>query len=95
MSAAEIAALRAKIFPTRIRSLVNRYLNYYPPDIALLRLSNQDPQLKSLNLVDVRQAYLEKREEFHEAMGRNIRVSVKDGMRKKVEEVKVKGKKRK
>lgn len=61
---------------------VQRCLQYYPPDIDLLKLSSQDPLLKALGLKDVRMHQRLVRQQAMEARGKNIRVGVIDGPRR-------------
>ena len=55
--------------------LKQRLLTYYPPDVDCVKLANQDPRLKPLDLQDI---WLHKqviREKRLEARGKEIRVS--------------------
>ncbi|TPX35645.1 hypothetical protein SmJEL517_g01982 [Synchytrium microbalum] len=62
-----------------------KFLTHYPPNVSNLRLANQDPDLKLLDLVDVRYQELKERELRFNARGKLVRVSVMNGPQKRVE----------
>ena len=57
----------------------HRHLLYHTPDICPLKLSEQDPSLAKLQLVDVDLQSKKERQDRYAARGKNIRVCVIDG----------------
>ncbi|KAI8900842.1 hypothetical protein BC833DRAFT_618180 [Globomyces pollinis-pini] len=70
-------------------------LNYYPPDINIHQLANQDESLKALELRDVWLDTMLDREIMLQKRNKNVRVSVLTGMQKAPAEKSGKKKKRK
>ena len=62
-------------------SFRDTYLNWYAPDVDLLKLSNQDVSLKSEGLVNVGMEIAYEREKALERRGKHVRVGVYSGMR--------------
>ncbi|KAL2911076.1 hypothetical protein HK105_209474 [Polyrhizophydium stewartii] len=72
-----------------------KLLNYYPPDVDMLKLSMQDSRLAQLDLKDVWVEQQRAREEALAARGKVVRVSVITGpMKRDAAAAKSKGKKR-
>ncbi len=75
-------------------SQVSRFLDYYPPDVNVHKLAQQDTSLSALNLVDVKLEAQIERERFAEERGKPVRVSAVDGLRPALEKESKKKKKR-
>ncbi|KAJ3321680.1 hypothetical protein HDV06_003973 [Boothiomyces sp. JEL0866] len=59
-----------------LKSRREALLNYYPPDVSVVKLAAQDPSLKPLKLRDVWFDIKRDREIMLEARKKNVRVSV-------------------
>jgi hypothetical protein len=69
--------------------------DYYPPDVDVSKVAQQDHTLSDLNLVDVRKETLHLREKALEERGKLVRVSVVDGLRIRPKDFKKEGGKKK
>lgn len=64
-----------------LRSKRLEYLDWYTPDVNLLKLTQQNPIFNVLELMDVKKEINYAREKALELRGKNVRVGVYDGLR--------------
>lgn len=69
-------------------------LNYWPPDLDVVKLADKDPELASANLQDMYKVTMLEKEKRLETRGKFLRVSVQTGRAKKPEGGKATGKKK-